>query len=260
MTATIELGDIVMDVIRKNIKNIHLRVYPPIGRVRISAPSHVSLDTIRAFAISKLGWIKQVQSRLRDQECEAPLEYIDRESHQVWGNRYLLNVVEKEATPRVDMNHGILVLQVRPGADRAKREAIVDRWYRDQLKGAVPVLIEKWEAIMGVEVEALHFRKMKARWGTCNPSARSIRLNSELAKRPRECLEYVVVHEMVHLLEPTHNQRFRVFMDRLMPLWRTHKDTLNRLPVRREHRVEKIHGAPPNSSMSSPLRAYQRPC
>ena len=237
MTATIELGDILVDVIRKRIKNIHLRVYPPTGKVRISAPVHVSLDTIRDFAISKLGWIKQVQSRLRDQAREAPLEYIDHESHQVWGNRYSLNVVEKEATPRIDMNHGTLVLQVRPGADRAKREAIVDRWYRDQLKGAVPALIEKWEATMGVEVAALFFRKMKARWGTCDPSAGSIRLNSKLAKRPRECLEYVVVHEMVHLLEPSHNQRFRSFMDRFMPLWRTHKDTLNRSPVRHELRV-----------------------
>ncbi|MCZ6788649.1 MAG: SprT family zinc-dependent metalloprotease [Chloroflexi bacterium] len=226
MTEAIELGDMVVDVIRKDIKNINLRVYPTTGRVQISAPSRMSLDTIRAFTISKLGWIKQVQKKLRHQATEAPLKYVDGETHYLWGNRYLLNVVEEEAPPRVDMKHSSLVLQVRPGTDRAKREPIIDRWYRDQLKDAVPALIQKWEAIMGVKVEILLFRKMKSRWGTCNPLARSIRLNSKLAKNPQECLEYVVVHEMVHLLEPTHNRRFRALMDKFMPLWRQHKDTL----------------------------------
>ena len=216
----------VVDVIRKDIKNIHLRVYPPTGRVRISAPSRVSLDTIRAFTISKLGWIKQVQKKLRHQASEAPLKYVDGETHHVWGNRYLLNVVEEEAPPRVDINHSSLVLQVRPGTDHAKREAVVDRWYGNQLKEAIPALIEKWEAIIEVKVANLFVRRMKSRWGTCNPSAGSIRLNSKLAKKPRECLEYVVVHEMVHLLELKHNQRFKSYMDGFMPLWRRYKDEL----------------------------------
>ncbi len=232
MTEAIELGDMVVDVIRKDIKNINLRVYPTTGRVQISAPSRMSLDTIRAFTISKLGWIKQVQKKLRHQATEAPLKYVDGETHYVWGNRYLLNVVEEEAPPRVDMKHSSLVLQVRPGTDRAKREPIIDRWYRDQLKEAVPELIEKWEAIVGVKVATLFFRKMKSRWGTCNHSAGAIRLNSNLAKKPPECLEYVLFHEMVHLLEPKHNQRFKNFLDRFMPQWRSHKDTLNQLPVR----------------------------
>ena len=232
MTDTIQLGDILADVIQKDIKHVHLSVYPPTGRVRISAPFHMSLDTIRAFAISKLAWIKQEQKKLRDQERETPREYLDRESHHVWGKGYLLNVLQREAAPRVEVKHSTLVLQVRPGTDGAKKQAIVDRWYRDQIKDVMPTLIEKWEIVIGVKVAKFFVQQMKTRWGSCNPPAGNIRLNSELAKKPRECLEYVVVHEMVHLLEPTHNQQFIALMDRFMPLWRNHRDALNRLPVR----------------------------
>ena len=226
MTEAIELGEMLVDVIRKDVKNINLRVYPPTGRVQISAPFRISLDTVRAFAISKLGWIKRVQKRLRRQAGTVPLKFIDGESHDVWGAHYLLRVVKEAAPPHVHIEHSTLVLQVRPGTGKAKKEAVIDRWYRDQLKEALPRLIEKWQAIMGVKVATLYLRKMKSRWGTCNPSAKSIRLNSNLAKRPQECLEYVAVHEMVHLLEAKHNQRFKNFMDRFMPLWRRHKDTL----------------------------------
>ena len=235
MTKTIELGDILVEVIQKNIKNVHLSVYPPTGKVRISAPLHMSLDTIQVFAISKLEWIKQKQKKLREQERETPREYLDRESHYVWGKRYLLKVVEKQAPPRVKMNHTTLVLQVRPGTDRAKKQAIVTQWYRDQIKGVAPSLIEKWETVIGVKVANLFVQQMKTRWGSCNSPARNIRLNSALAKKPRECVEYVLVHEMVHLLEPSHNQRFKSLMDRYMPLWRNHIDVLNRLPVGNDH-------------------------
>ena len=219
MTITINLGEITVDVTQKKIKNVHLSVYPPIGRVRISAPTHMSLDTIRAFAITKLDWIKKQQKNVREQPRETPRDYIDRESHHVWGKRYLLQVVEREATPRVEVNQRALVLHVRPGADRAKKQAIVDSWYRDQIRNDVPELIEKWEAVMGVQVTNFYVRQMKTLWGSCNPRSGSIRLNSELAKKPKECLEYVVVHEMVHLLERSHGQRFIGFMDRFMPLW-----------------------------------------
>jgi len=235
MTKTIELGDIRVDVIQKNIKNVHLSVYPPTGRVRISAPLHMSLDTIRVFAISKLKWIKQKQKKFRDQERETPREYLDRESHYVWGKRYLLKVVEREAPPRVEMKHSTLALHVRPGTDGAKKQAIVAQWYRDQIKGVVPTLIEKWEPLIGVKVANLFVQQMKTRWGSCNHPARNIRLNSELAKKPRECVEYVLVHEMVHLLEPSHNRRFKILMDRYMPLWRCHIDVLNRLPIGYDH-------------------------
>ena len=234
MPETIDLGDIVVDVAKKDIKNVHLSVYPPTGMVRISAPLHMSLDTIRVFAISKLGWIKQEQKKLRDQERETPREYLDRESHQVWGKRYLLKLVEREGAPRVEINHSKMILQVGRGTDVAKKQAIVAQWYRELIKDVVPWLIDKWAPEIGVTPPNLFVRQMKTKWGSCNPKAGNIRLNSELAKKPRQCLEYVLVHEMVHLLEPTHNQRYIALMDRFMPLWRNHRDTLNRLPVRHE--------------------------
>jgi len=237
MSITIKLGDITVDVTQKKIKNVHLSVYPPVGDVRISAPSHMSLDSIRAFAVTKLDWIKKQQKKVRDQERETPREYIDRESHQVWGERYLLKLVEREGAPSVEVNHDNLVLQVRPGTDRAKKQAIIELWHRQQIKVVAPSLIEKWEPVMDVQVTNFYVRQMKTLWGSCNTKAGSIRLNSELAKKPRECLEYVVVHEMVHLLERSHGQRFIAFMDRFMPLWRHHKDALNQLPVKHENWV-----------------------
>ena len=239
MSFTVEIGDITVDVTQKKIKNVHLSVYPPIGRVRISAPSHMSLDTIRAFAITKLNWIKKQQKKVREQARETSREYIENESHQLWGMRYLLQVLEKEAAPSVEVNQKALILHVRPGTDRAKKQAIVDSWYRDQIRNAVPALIEKWEPVMGVQVTNFYVRQMKTLWGSCNSKAGTIRLNSELAKKPRECLEYVVVHEMVHLLERSHGQRFIAFMDHFMPLWRHRKDSLNELPLKHEDWVSK---------------------
>ncbi len=234
MTATIQLGDIVVDVIQKDIKNVHLSVYPPTGRVRISAPSHMSLKTIRVFANSKLAWIKQEQKKLREQERETPREYLDRESHYVWGKRYLLKMVEREAAPRVVLKHSTLVLQARPSTDEAKKQAIVAQWYRGQVKEAVPSLIAKWEPLMGVKVAQFFVQQMKTKWGSCNPATGNIRLNSALAKKPPQCLEYIVVHEMAHLLAPTHNARFQHLMDGFMPQWRHHRDELNRAPLSHE--------------------------
>ncbi len=234
MAAQLKLGDIAVDVTFKDIKNIHLSVYPPVGRVRISAPRHLSLDTIRVFAISKLGWIKQQQKKLREQDRETPRGYLDRESHYIWGRRYLLTVEEGEATPAVTLKHSRLLLSVRPGTDEAKRQEILEGWYRDQLRQAVPPLIARWEPRLGVKVERFFIQRMKTKWGSCTPQAGSIRLNSELAKKPRDCLEYIVLHEMVHLLEPTHNARFVALMDQYMPRWQFRRDVLNRLPVRHE--------------------------
>lgn len=234
MVTRIELGEIVADVLRKDIKNIHLSVYPPLGRVRISAPSRMSLDTIRVFAISKLGWIKKQQEKLQEQERETPREYRDRESHYVWGKRYLLKVLEIEKAPGVELKHSEMILWVRPGTDGLKKRAIVEEWYRKQLKKAVLPLIARWEPLMGVKVERFFVQQMKTKWGSCNHGARSIRLNSDLAKKPRESLEYIIVHEMVHLLEPTHNDRFISLMDQFMPKWQFYRDQLNRLPVSHE--------------------------
>ena len=231
MVTQLTLGDITIDVLRKNIKNVHLKVHPPTGEVRISAPEQMSLDTIRVFAISKLDWIKRHQRQIRDQEREAPREYRDRESHYVWGKRYLLTVHESEQPPAVKLEHDHLILRVRPGTDTGKRRAIVEAWYREQIKEAVPALLTKWEPVVGEKVERFFVRRMKTKWGTCTPSSASIRLNTELAKKPIECLEYVVVHEMAHLLEPTHNARFAALMDRLIPQWRFERERLNQLPV-----------------------------
>ena len=234
MVTQLQLGDIAVDVVLKDIKNIHLSVYPPAGRVRISAPRRMSLDTIRVFAISKLAWIKQQQAKLREQERETPREYLDRESHYLWGKRYLLTLVESDEAPSVELKHRRMILTVRPGTDEEKKQAIVDACYRDQLKKALPPLIAKWEPLIGVKVVRFFVQRMKTKWGSCSKGTRSIRLNTDLAKKPRDCLEYIVVHEMLHLLEPTHNARFLALMDRFMPNWRLRRDQLNRLPVRHE--------------------------
>ena len=230
----IQLGDIAVDVILKDIKNVHLSVHPPTGRVTISAPARMSLDTIRVFAISKLGWIRQQQRKLQEQERETPREYLDRESHYVWGKRYLLKIVEAEQPPSVSLSHSRMVLQVRPGTSPSKRQEILEDWYRELVKQAAPPLIAKWELLLGVSSSRLFVQRMKTKWGSCSPGARNIRLNTDLAKKPRECLEYLVVHELIHLLEPTHNARFVTLMNQFMPKWPCCRQTLNRLPVRHE--------------------------
>jgi predicted metal-dependent hydrolase len=234
MATQIDLGNLTVDVVFKDIKNIHLSVYPPDGKVRISAPIRMNLDTVRVFAISKLGWIKQQQDKLRSQNRETPREYLDRESHYVWGKRYLLKIVEGNVLPGIELKHNALMLQVRPGTDEEKKQAMVESWYREQLKAAAADFIARWEPLIGVKVEAFFVQRMKTKWGSCNPLHRSIRLNTELAKKPPECLEYIVVHEMAHLLEPTHNARFVALMERFMPSWRMFREQLNQLPVRHE--------------------------
>src|SRR5215813_5421141 len=169
MVTQIAVGGITVDVVLKDIKNIHLSVYPPSGRVRISAPSRMRLDTIRVFAISKLGWIKQQQKKLQAQERETPREYLDRESHYVWGKRYLLKVVESNEAPSVELKHSEMFLRVRPGASEEKKQEVIEEWYRAQLKQAVPALIAKWEPFMGVNVARFYVQRMKTKWGSCNP-------------------------------------------------------------------------------------------
>ena len=236
MVEKLELGEISIEVVKKRIKNLHLRVYPPAGRVRISAPMWVELEAIRTFAISKLAWIRQQQERLRKQERETSREYLDGESRDVWGKRYLLKVLESEGPPVVRLSHGVMFLRVHPGESEERKQAVVEKWYRGQVREVASSIIAKWEPRMGVKVTRLFVRRMKTRWGSCNPSAGSIRLNADLAGRPPECLEYVVVHEMVHLLEPSHNTRFVTLMDQFLPGWRVSRAELNRLPVRREDR------------------------
>lgn len=235
MTQTIQLGDVEVDVVLKDVKHVHLSVHPPRGAVRISAPKHMSLETVRVFAISKLDWIKRERRKLQAQERETPREYLDRESHHVWGERRLLVVEEVDAAPSVLVQGKQLILRVRPGTDEDKRRAVVSRWYRDEVRAALPALVAKWEPRLGVTVAQFYVQKMKTKWGSCNPELGHIRLNSELAKKPRECLEYILVHELLHLLEPTHNARFKQLLDDLLPHWRARRDELNRAPLAHEH-------------------------
>jgi len=231
----LQLGNIIVDVVQKDIKNIHLSVYPPTGRVRISAPFRMNLDTIRVFAISKLSWIKKQQTKLRTQEREAPREFLNRESHYFNGKRYLLKVIEQDAAPRVELKHSKIELYIRPQTTKEKRKSILDEWYRNQLKASLPALIVKWGRKMNVMVNEFGIKKMKTKWGTCSREAKRLWLNLELAKKPGECLEYIVVHEMVHLLERNHNERFISLMDKFMPKWKFYKEELNRRPLRHEN-------------------------
>jgi predicted metal-dependent hydrolase len=229
--ARLNLGGIGVQVVFKDIKNVHLSVYPPSGRVRVAAPKRMKLDTVRVFAISKLGWIRQQQKKLRKQEREPRREYIDRESHYVRGQRYLLKVSEKDGVPAITLRGSRMWLQVRPGTDVERRHELLEEWYRGQIREAVPTIVAKWERRMGVKVERFFVQRMKTKWGSCNQGSRTIRLNTDLARKPRECLEYIVVHEMAHLLVRHHNEQFGMLMDRHLPNWKQLRQLLNSTPL-----------------------------
>jgi predicted metal-dependent hydrolase len=227
----IQLGDITVEVTQKDIKNVHLSVYPPFGQVKIAAPNRMDLDTIRIYAISKLSWIRKQQAKIKAQKREAPREYLTKESHYYLGKRYLLKVIEHHSSPLVKLKHNTIELYIRPETNTAKRKEILDNWYRTQLKELVPKTILKWEKEMKVKVNEFGIKKMKTKWGTCNIAAQRIWLNLELAKKPISCLEYIIIHEMTHLLERNHNNRFVALMNQFMPNWKEVKEELNRLPV-----------------------------
>jgi predicted metal-dependent hydrolase len=225
---TLDLGGIAIDVVRKNIRNLHLKVCPPDGSVRISAPLRMDLDVIRSFAISRVGWVRKHQQRMRERPTATPLEYVDGECHYLWGSPCLLQVRETNAAANVALLDGSLVLSVRAGTKRRRKQALLDEWYRARLLEVLPELAGKWERLTSVKAGRYSARKMRTRWGSCNPRTGDIRLNTELAKKSRECLEYVLVHELAHVLEPSHNARFKALMDRFMPEWRTLKAELKR--------------------------------
>lgn len=227
----IKLGDIKVEVEQKQIKNVHLSVYPPTGRVRIAAPARMNMDTIRIYAISKLAWIKKQQAKLREAAREPARDFLTKESHYYLGKRYLLKVIHEEAQPKVLIKHNRIELYVRPKATKTKRKQVMDEWYRERLKELVPKYIVEYEKVMKVQISEFGIRKMKTKWGTCNIEAKRIWLNLELAKKPIPCIEYIVVHEMVHLLERNHNDRFVAYMNKYLPGWKSVKQELNRLPV-----------------------------
>lgn len=238
MTETIQLGEIVIAVTRKDIKHVHLSVHPPFGRVTLVAPKGTRPEVARAYAISRLGWIRTQQSRFRRQEREPRRQYVERESHYLWGRRYLLSIREEDAKPSIKLEHRRIILTVRPGSSSAKRETIMHEWHRSLLHHAVPGLIGKWEPKLGVKVAGYFLQRMKTKWGSCNHQARNIRLNTELVKKPKDLLEYVVVHEMLHLVAPTHSEQFHVLISKHYPSWREARQELNELPLTAESWTE----------------------
>ena len=231
MAETIQLDDIVITMTRKDIKHVHLSVHPPDGRVSLVAPIGTRSDVARAYAISKVGWIRDQRAKLQGQARETPRAFIERESHYLWGRRHLLVVVEADGKPHVRVDHRTITLSVRPGSDTATREAVMHGWHKSLLHAAVPGLIDKWEPTLGVEVGNYYLQRMKTKWGGCNHQARNIRLNTELVKKPRDLLEYVIVHEMTHLVEPRHSDRFLSLMNQHWPSWREARMELNELPL-----------------------------
>jgi len=231
MQTRIEIGDITASVTHKEIKNIHLSVYPPEGEVRISAPLHLSMDTIRVFALSKLQWIRKEQQKFQEQERETPREYLDRESHYVWGERYMLVLYYANVPASVSIKHKKLVLTVRPHSTQSKKQEVLEAWCRQQLRDKAEMMLGKWEEKIGVKINRLIIQKMKTKWGSCSPDTRIIRLNLELVKKPPQYLEYIIVHELIHLLEPTHNKRFTDLMNAAMPKWREFREELNRIAI-----------------------------
>ena len=224
-----------VDIVRKDIKNLHLGVYPPNGRVRVATPLRVNDDVVRLAVISKLAWIRRQQERFNAQPRQSEREMVSGESHFFLGHRYRLRVVNYPGPDKVVVrNRSTIELQVRRALTASERERMLHRWYRRQLKELIPLLVEKWQAIVGVEANEWGIKKMKTKWGACNVAARRIWLNLELVKKPVQCLEYIVVHELVHLVERRHNENFNAIMNRVLPQWRMRRAELNAAPLAHE--------------------------
>jgi len=231
----IVVNNIVIDVVRKDIKNLHLSVYPPSGRVRIATPTQVDDEAVRLFAISKMSWIKKNQTKYINQQRQPERKYVSGESHYFRGQRYLLNVINHTGYPKVAIrNKKFIDLFVKADYTQEQRENVMTNWYRKNLKEQIPPLIAKWQKEIGIEDVQWEVKKMKTKWGTCNREAKRIWLNLELAKKPEHCLEYIIVHEMVHFLERNHTERFVAYMDKYMPVWRNYKQELNRFILKHE--------------------------
>lgn len=229
--AYLTVAGIGVDVVYKHIKNMHISVYPPMGRVRVAAPERLDEDAIRLAIVQRLPWIKKQREQLRAADRQSEREMIAGESHYFWGQRLRLELRETEGQPRVDIAGTKVRLTAPVGSDSAGRRKVLDAWYRRQLKAAIPALVEKWQPAIGRDVTGWTVRRMKTKWGSCNPDSGRLWFNVELAKKHPACLEYIVLHEMTHLLERTHNDRFVDLMDRHLPNWRALRDELNRAPL-----------------------------
>ncbi|MBK8670117.1 MAG: M48 family metallopeptidase [Saprospiraceae bacterium] len=228
---TFTLGDIDIELTQKEIKNIHLSVMPPDGHVRIAAPLNLSAETIRLYAISKLSWIKKQQKKIRSQQRESNRLFINKETHYYQGRKYMLKIVPTTGVPKIILNKSTIVMHISENSTPEKRQEVMNEWYRAQLKNIVEKMISVWESKIGVTAIAWRIRSMKTKWGSCNTDHKSILLNLELAKKPLHCIEYIIVHELIHLIERRHNDRFISLLDHYLPNWRHYKEELNKLPV-----------------------------
>lgn len=228
-TTVLQVNNVDIDVVKKNIKNIHLAVYPPDAKVRISAPFGYDDETIKLFAVSKWAWIKDNIETVKNQTRIPPKDYISGESHYLFGKRYMLKVVEgkKSSIDKEGVNK--LIMTVRKNATKDSKKRLMESWYRKQLTDKLNVLIPKWEETTGLQISSWQIKKMKTRWGSCNIARRSINLNLELAKRQPKEIEYVILHELSHLVERTHNQRFIAHVEKFMPNWKLYRKDLNSL-------------------------------
>ena len=231
----IEVGGLPVQIVRKAIKNLHLGVYPPHGRVRVAAPLRVTDDAVRLAVVGKLGWIKRQRARFEAQPREFLREMVSGESHYFLGRRYRLRVIHTTGAGGIVLRGQTrMELHAPAGATVAQRDRVLQRWYRQELMKLIPPLLEKWQVDLGVQVADWGIKKMKTKWGSCNARAHRIWLNLELAKKPIQCLEYILVHELVHLIERHHNDRFVALMDQHLPQWRLHKQELNSAPLPHE--------------------------
>lgn len=226
------IGTLPVEVTVKPIKHLHLSVLPPNGVVRIAAPEGMSADHVRAYAIGKLGWIRRQQARFASQPRESPRLVVQRESHSLWGHRLLLHIVEVNAAPRVEVHPRTLVLRLRPGASLDTRQRLLAAWYRGEVRREAAALMQIWQQRLGVQANKLFVQAMTRQWGSCNPATGNIRLNTQLAEKPRSCLEYVVVHELIHLRQPHHGEAFIALLQACLPDWQERRHLLNCLPLR----------------------------
>ncbi|TPE46975.1 M48 family metallopeptidase [Maribrevibacterium harenarium] len=233
----VEIGSIAMQLNRKAIKNLHISVLPPDGRVRVSAPEAMTETAIRMAVISRIPWIKKQQSDFANQPRQSDREMVSGECHYLWGRRYRLNLIERSGKHEIKLGRGRLHLYVNPATRLENKALVLNSYYRDALKARIAELLPVWEEKIGVTASDWGVKKMKTKWGSCNAQAKRIWLNLELAKKPPECLEYILVHELVHLLERNHNEQFKAHMDRLLPDWRERRTLLNRMPLGHNHWV-----------------------
>ena len=234
MTEMLQIGTLSVGIVRRPIKNMHLSVFPPNGRVSVSVPERTRTDLIRVFVLGKSDWIRKHQAAFEEQPREPAREYVARESHFVWGRRYLLDVVETEERAQMLLSANKLTMYVKPGSERSAREALFDKWMRDLVREAAMLLLPRFEKLVGVRVKRVFVQRMKTKWGSCNHNQQHVRLNSELAREPSSSLEYILLHEMLHLIEPTHNSRFQLLLDQYAAGWREQRQSLNSRPVRHQ--------------------------